>query len=341
METTIRTPRRRRLLRCAPKFAACMCLMAVASLALAPSAFAWGLPDIGKMIAETVVDILSSAANGLLQFYLDCVTASGAHSFLSGSFEALFGSNWGPDGSSVWSIIETVHSTLLVPLGESILALVMLVQVVKISQRIDATATLPAVKEILFLAVTYVLLHWLIIDSTDILAAAYDEFNKITTAIFNSIAPEVKTILVPDFQDNVGAAFILVVISLIMCLAALVGNVIAWAICAMRAIQLYIYAAFSPIPLSLLGFEETRSMGVNFLKNFCALCLAGAVLAFILTIYPLICTNVVAQTGDILTGSGSSIEFQPSAIAALIGLPILFILSLTKSGEAARDVFGG
>lgn len=341
METAVHGARIKRLRRYAPKFAVCLCLMTATSLVFATPAFAWGLDDIGKMILETLVDVISGGAKACLDFYIDLVTTAGQQSFLSGSFETLFGSTWASDGSSVWGIIKAVHSTLLVPLGESILALVMLVQVVKISGRIDATATLPAVKEIVFLAVIYVLLHWLITDSIDILAAAYNEFNKITTELLNRVAPEVSSIMIPDLGDNVGAALLLFLCSILMVLAGMLGNIIAWVVSAVRAIQLYIYTAFSPIPLSLLGFEETRSMGINFLKNFCALCLAGAVLAFIITIYPLICTHVVAQSADIYVSTETGMELSPGPLCSLIGLPLLFIFVILKSGSAARDIFGG
>lgn len=37
-----------------------------------------------------------------------------------------------------------------------------------------------------------------------------------------------------------------------------------------RSVQLYVYAAFSPIPISLLGFDETKQIGIGYLKNFAA-----------------------------------------------------------------------
>ena len=80
-------------------------------------------------------------------------------------------------------MVRTLHQTLLIPLAESILALIMLVQLVKISQRIDSTSTLPAVKDIVFLAVFYVIFHWLIVNSLDIVTAIYNIFNHITASI--------------------------------------------------------------------------------------------------------------------------------------------------------------
>lgn len=53
---------------------------------------------------------------------------------------------------------------------------------------------------------------------------------------------------------------------LIISVIILIGGLVAWAASLVvvvmvfaRAVQLYLYAAFSPIPFSLLGFDETRN----------------------------------------------------------------------------------
>ena len=53
------------------------------------------------------------------------------------------------------------------------------------------------------------------------------------------------------------------IMSVICLLFGLVAFVLGFAMCYVRAWQIYIYAAFSPIPISLLGFEETRQMGIG------------------------------------------------------------------------------
>ena len=40
----------------------------------------------------------------------------------------------------------------------------------------------------------------------------------------------------------------------------------------------YVMAAFGPIPLSLMALDDTRQIGVGYLKNFTAVCLAGLII---------------------------------------------------------------
>ena len=206
---------------------------------------------------------LRDPAESLLNAYANTMSAFGTENFLTGSFKSLFGNGEGTD--AVWQTINTVHKTLIVPLAGSILSLVMLVQVVKISQRIDSTSTFPAVKEIVFLAVLYVIIRFLILNSIDICAAVFDLFNEITKTIFDSADPDLSPITIPD-GVGIGNMFIILIMALLLQLTGFVSVVIAWVMAAARAIQIYILAAFSPIPISLLGFEQTRSMGINFSK---------------------------------------------------------------------------
>lgn len=116
-------------------------------------------------------------------------------------------------------------------------------------------------------------------------------------------------------------------------------------------------AAFSPIPLALLGFEETRQSGISFLKNFCAACLAGAIMMFLFAAYPLILTSMTASlgVGDLnqLVNADSSVNVTGVVDSALeyafapllgllmfIGLSILLIVGLVKAGSWAKEILG-
>ena len=129
---------------------------------------------------DGIASILKSIAQALFNYYATLMGSVTSSTAISAPLEQLFG------GTDVWNMVRTLHQTLLIPLAESILALIMLVQLVKISQRIDSTSTLPAVKDIVFLAVFYVIFHWLIVNSLDIVTAIYNIFNHITASILPS-----------------------------------------------------------------------------------------------------------------------------------------------------------
>jgi hypothetical protein len=135
-----------------------------------------------------------------------------------------------------------------------------------------------------------------------------------------------------------GAAFVsllmAVVFYLISCVAWIVSMFVAYA----RAIQIYVMTAFSPLPYALLGFDETRSWGVGYIKMFLSLCFAGAIMIILLFVYPMILAGIfgAGSSGAIAINGAEAFD-----ILKLLVVSILLIISLAKSGAWARDIFGG
>lgn len=309
-----------------------------------------------------ICEALANIALWIFNVYNYIVNQIGNVSFITGSLSTIFG------GEGVWNVVTTVHQTLVIPLGESILALFMLVQLVKMSQRIDATSTLPAVKDIVFLAVVYVLMHWLIVNSLDLAQAVYDIFNNIAAnpdfvnkAVSDTTFIDSETAFAGvDFaKANIGSCFALVIVGLLSILTGIVALVVATVVALARALQIYVMVTFSPIPLAFLGFEETRQSGISFIRNFCAAGLAGAIIMFILTAYPYISSAMLTSiTGvgggdagsNIIMGLASIINFtggsSVGSLSSILGIitwastSVLLILGLAKSGAWAKEILG-
>lgn len=291
-------------------------------------------------IDQWLTDMLASAAEGLLTAFMGFMQGISADTILTGSFGELLGSASG--SRSVYTLVLEIHQIGVVPLAHSILALVMLVQLIKISQKIDATATMPAVKEVVFLAVFFVIFTWLINNSAELCAAVYNEINvlaKMLTGQAGGVAVDVTL----GNVDGVAPGTMLVV--LILALLMFVVGLIAW-ICSLlvayaRAIQIYVMTAFSPIPFALLGFEETRSFGVNFCKNFIAICLAGVIMVFLLVAFPLIFGTIVSESVSLDAGNLGSVADTFIMPVKMLAISLLLIVGLFKSGGWARDILGG
>lgn len=296
----------------------------------------------------------------LFNLYDGIVSNIGSSSMLTAPFDSLL-------GASTFNIATTIHQTVIVPIAESILALFMLVQLVKISQRIDATSTLPAVKDIVFLAVTYVLMHWLIINSLELLQSVYeiavkDIIPQIGTASpGNSIFEEQLStdVIKQETWDalSIGACLVTFFVSFLSVLGGAISYCIAFVVAYARAWQIYALAAFSAIPMALMGFEETKQMAIGFLKNFAAAVLAGAIMMFLLVIYPSVLTALSVNSlphSDIpilflltaqAAGAGAGVTYILSISSALailewLAVTVLLALGLIKSGTWAKELLG-
>lgn len=311
----------------------------ILSLLFPVNAYAIDLfPDVGSIVSDLIVDnILKPICEALLSGFVAFISNITVGGILTASFDSIFGN------STLYDVVNNVHDSVVVPLAHSILALVMLVQVVKISQRIDATSTMPAVKEIVFLAVFFVIFTWLINQSSEICIAVYDTVNQLTVAIGT---PSETTIDI-SLDDSSSLSIGTVIGLLAFCGFGFLVGLVAWIVCFVmtyfRGLQLYIYTTFSPIPFAFMGFEETRSFGVNFCKNFIAVCLAGTIMAFALIAFPALATGIV---GDSVVLSIAENSVLPSADALLVfvqllAIEIVLIFIMVKSGAIARDILGG
>lgn len=307
--------------------------------------------NLKNMVCEWLLDMSCWGFN----LYNDIAMKIGSSDMLSAPFDSLL-------GVSTYELTKTIHQTAVIPIAESILALFMLVQLVKISQRIDATATLPAVKDIVFLAVVYVLIHWFIVNSLDIMQAIYkiavdNIIPEIGTAQSNTgfFNGELTTSNIPDStwdELTIGGCFLTLCASILSVIGGVVAYMVAFIVAYARAWQIYAMAAFSSIPIALLGFDETRQMGIGFLKNFAAAVLAGAVMMFLLVIYPLALSTMTTASG--VTG-GASILFLISIpvggtaslasasvliLLEFLAITFLLIIALIKSGAWAKEILG-
>ena len=107
----------------------------------------------------------------------------------------------------------------------------------------------------------------------------------------------------------------------------------------------YVYAAFSPIPISLLGFEETKQIGIGYLKNFAAAALAGVVMVLILYLYPHLVTALAVSGGlgkAEMLGLAQGVETFDSfgVIIKTIAVLITTMMGLVKSGSWAKEILG-
>ena len=311
--------------------------------------------DVGTNLKNMVCEWLLDMSCWGFNLYNDIAMKIGSSDMLSAPFDSLL-------GVSTYELTKTIHQTAVIPIAESILALFMLVQLVKISQRIDATATLPAVKDIVFLAVVYVLIHWFIVNSLDIMQAIYkiavdNIIPEIGTAQSNTgfFNGELTTSNIPDStwdELTIGGCFLTLCASILSVIGGVVAYMVAFIVAYARAWQIYAMAAFSSIPIALLGFDETRQMGIGFLKNFAAAVLAGAVMMFLLVIYPLALSTMTTASG--VTG-GASILFLISIPAGgtaslasasvlilleFLAITFLLIIALIKSGAWAKEILG-
>lgn len=315
----------------------------------------WITDPVGTL-AENAMNALRAgllnASNALLQSVSGLSTAVSPKNALNGQFDSLFSSftnvaseATGSGSGASNNVYKTITAckTAVIVLGQSILAFALLMQLVKISQRVDGNAALPMVKEIVILAVFFMIGSYLVNHSFDICGAAYEEIRK----VIQKVSLDANSLNAVQLDSNVdvdfGGACEIFLLTVFMWLTVLVGSIISVAVTLARALQIYVMAACSPIPFSLMMFDETRQMGIGFCKNFIGVCLAGLIIIVLITIYPSICVDLLTANAVKLNEGTYLLTSANLHVAAIYiaGASVMYILGLLKSGSWARDIMGG
>ena len=304
----------------------------ITMLAAPAPAHAAGLFDIPGQITEWLVnDILKPPIQAMFDQAWDLIGMISASTILTAPFDTMLGDG----GTTVYDLAESVNDNVVKPIALSVLALAMLVQLIHVAGKADQDAAMPILRDLVMIALFYVCFRWLINYSTDLCVAVYTDFNEITSGITTATTVQDSGLTIGELT-GFGEVFMMLLNVLIVYIFAFIAVVVSMLMAYMRAIQLYIFAAFSPIPLALLGFEQTRQYGIGFIRNFVALVLAGAVMVFILFCFPLL-VNAAITAGRL----GTDYSFVPGiGPVTLIAMCLLLIIGMLKSGSIARSVLG-
>ncbi len=301
-------------------------------LVITPKAHA--IPVAVTLFLNPLAEIITNGLMSVETLMMQQIT--GSH-LLTAPFDALLG-----DASTgqytLYSFIHDIWQTAILPIGCGVLSFVFTIKLIQISQRMDGNASFPAVKEVIFLLVFFAVFLFILQNSFEIMGAIYEVASKAIQTTTNIItSPEVAnqtwvdlpTSLFGDPMQAVAICFI-AIFSFIACLVAYVLALISvWA----RGLQIYIMAMCSPIPLALMGTDETKQIGIGYLKAFFAACLAGLILAVILFAYPI----MISSLYSLIKGVGDNILVPLQSLV----VNCLLIYGLVKSGSWAQAIMGG
>ena len=295
--------------------------------------------DIADDINEWLCGLLRDTCNWIFASQVDMLRGIGATGVLSASFDQMLGS---AGGFTMHDLVHGAWQVAILPIGCGILGFVFSVQLIKISQRMDGNASMPGVKEVVFLLVFFAVFLFLIQNSFELMRAIYEVTRLAISRVsgmFGNGTIDLSAASITTTDDDVAALLGMLVVALVSWVVVIVAYVVALVVSWARAIQIYIMAAFAPIPLALISLDETRQMGVGYVKNFAAVCLAGIIILVLLVSFPIVLGGLNAASAgapvvDSIVG-GLSYALQYLAMC------ILLILSLVKSGAWARDIMGG
>ena len=298
---------------------------AVCCAVFVPTQPAWA--GIAEDINGWLCDMLRGVCNWVFAAQVDVLKSIGYDGILGAGFQNMLGASGDVSAYDC-----------------GVLSLVFTIKLIQISQRMDGSASMPGVKEVVFLLVFFAVFLFLIQNSFDLMTSLYEvvglAIRRAADLFGTGSAMDLAKVSIVTTDDDVAALVAMLVVSLISWLVVLVAYIVSLVVCWARAIQLYVLAMLAPIPLSLMALDETRQVGVGYIKNFVSVCLAGLVILVLLIAFPLVLGGLVAVnpgTGTPIDGITNGLTYALQYLA----MCVLLVLSLAKSGSWARDAMSG
>ena len=312
---------------------------ALCALLLVPAQPAYA--DIAGDVNDWLCGLLRDCCNWMFKAQTGVLGSIGANGILSADFAHMLTSS---SDLTMHDVARGVWQVAILPIGCGVLGLVFTLKLIEISQRMDGSQSLPGVKEVVFLLVFFAVFLFLIQNSFDLMTSLYEVVGlaiRRAADLFGTGSPmDLAKVSIVTTDDDVAALVAMLVVSLISWLVVLVAYIVSLVVCWARAIQLYVLAMLAPIPLSLMALDETRQVGVGYIKNFASVSLAGLVILVLLIAFPIILGGLVAAnpgTGTPIDGIANGLTYALQYLA----MCVLLVLSLVKSGSWARDAMSG
>lgn len=237
--------------------------------------------------------------------------------------------------SGIFSMIQNLSETVIIPIAGAILAFVMcyeLIQMVTEKNNMHDIDTFMFFKWVFktFAAVLIVTNTWFIVMG--IFDMAQQVVNQSAGVIISETSIDI-TSAVADIETqlaelSIGGLLGLWFQSLFVGLTMNILSICIMLVIYGRMIEIYLVTSLGPIPLATMANSEWRGMGQNYLKSLLALGFQAFLIMVCVGIYAVLIQGITV-TDDI---SG--------AIWTCMGYTVLLCFALFKTGSISKSVFG-
>lgn len=214
---------------------------AVCCAVFVPTQPAWA--GIAEDINGWLCDMLRGVCNWVFAAQVDVLKSIGYDGILGAGFQSMLGTS---GDVSVYDVVRGIWSVAVLPIGCGVLSLVFTIKLIQISQRMDGSASMPGVKEVVFLLVFFAVFLFLIQNSFDLMTSLYEVVGlaiRRAADLFGTGSPmDLAKVSIVTTDDDVAALVAMLVVSLVSWLVVLVAYIVSLVVCWARAIQLYVRA---------------------------------------------------------------------------------------------------
>ena len=234
-------------------------------------------------------------------------------------------------GGDIWTLALTINDGLKA-IGYGLLVLFFAISICKSTVNFR---DISRPEQGLRFFIRFVLAKTAVTYGIDIMTAIFNICGGIVSSIAGNMGTIATSVSLPEeLTKAIGevgflASIPLWLVTILGCLVIIVLSLVMILVVYARFFKLYIYTAFSPIPLSSFAGETTSFMGKAFMKSYTGVCLEGAVIVLACLIF-----SAFTSSGDIgLADPDSTAVVQVLAYLVEIIFNMLVLVGLVKGAD--------
>lgn len=129
----------------------------------------------------------------------------------------------------------------------------------------------------------------------------------------------------------------MLVLLVIPFLVATVSGIVMLVLVFFRFLQMYLLAAFASLPVAFLSHEDTKSIGIGYLKKFAVAALTGTVLVIAVKMYQTLLNGWLSQHQS---PQGNALAYVAENIGNFLLAPVVLIVLLIGANGVAKAIVG-
>lgn len=241
-------------------------------------------------------------------------------------------------GGAIWNVIVNIHGALQA-IG---LALLVLFFVVGVMKTCGSFAEIKKPEHALKLFIRFAIAKGVVTYGLELMMAIFKIIQGVVSTIISSagLGGATQTSLPQEMIDAINACGFFESIPLwaVTLIGGLFVTVISFIMILSvygRFFKLYLYTAIAPIPLSTFAGEPTQSVGKNFLKSYCSVCLEGAIIVLACVIF-----SLFASSPPVVDTNAAAVTMVWKYIGELVFNMLVLVGTIKASDRIVKEMMG-
>lgn len=241
-------------------------------------------------------------------------------------------------GGTIWNVIVNIHGALQA-IGLGLLVLFFVVGVMKTC---GSFAEVKKPEHALKLFIRFAIAKGVVTYGLELMMAVFKIIQGVVSTIINSagLGGATQATLPQAMIDAINSCSFFESIPLwaVTLIGGLFVTVISFIMILSvygRFFKLYLYTAIAPIPLSTFAGEPTQSVGKNFLKSYCSVCLEGSIIVLACVIF-----SLFASSPPVVDTNASAVTMVWKYIGELVFNMLVLVGTIKASDRIVREMMG-